>query len=131
MNEFLKILTHARRLQAAVKDLSVEELEQVKEKLESAIENRKAQEAEARREAEKKQALKDAILKQMQEAGLDLNDLAGGEVAAPSKRVGAKRPVKYKLTDKDGEHTWTGIGRMPKVFAHALEQGKKLQDFAI
>lgn len=131
MNEFLKILTHARRLQAAVKDLSIEELEQVKEKLEGTIENRKAQEAEARREAEKKQALKEAILKQMQEAGLNLHDLTDSEVAAPTKRSGAKRPIKFKLVDQDGEHTWTGIGRMPKVFAKALDAGKKLEDFAI
>ena len=33
MSDFLDILTHGRRLQGAVKELSIEELEQVQEKL--------------------------------------------------------------------------------------------------
>ncbi|MBN7822000.1 H-NS family nucleoid-associated regulatory protein [Bowmanella yangjiangensis] len=124
MSDFINILTHARRLQAAVRELSVTELEQVAEKLAAVIENKKEQEAEKEREQEKKQALKDAILKQMQEAGLGLEDLAGAE-ASTSKRSGQKRPVKYRFTDKSGkEHTWTGIGRIPKVFAELKEQGK-------
>ena len=32
MSDFLDILTHGRRLQGAVKELSIEELEQVQEK---------------------------------------------------------------------------------------------------
>ncbi|GAA0356280.1 H-NS family nucleoid-associated regulatory protein [Bowmanella denitrificans] len=131
MSDFISILTHARRLQAAVRELSVSELEQVAEKLAAVIETKKEQEAEKARELEKKQALKDAILKQMQEAGLDLDDLAGSEVGAPSKRTGQKRPVKYKFTDNAGkEHTWTGIGRTPKVFAELKEQGK-LENYAV
>ena len=46
MSEFLEILTHGRRLQGAVKDLSVEELTSVQEKLNNIIEKRKEQEAE-------------------------------------------------------------------------------------
>ena len=41
MSEFLEILTHGRRLQGAVKDLSVEELTSVQEKLNNIIEKRK------------------------------------------------------------------------------------------
>ena len=41
MSEFLDILTHGRRLQGAVKELSIEELEQVQEKLSGIIEKRK------------------------------------------------------------------------------------------
>ena len=122
MSEFISILTHARRLQAAVKDLSVAELEQVAEKLNTVIENKREQEAEQIRQLEKKQALKDAILKQMQEAGLDLDDLAGDE-----KSTGTK----YRYTDEAGtEHTWTGIGRTPKVFAKLKDQGK-LDNYAV
>ena len=43
MSEFLEILTHGRRLQGAVKDLSVEELTSVQEKLNNIIEKRKEQ----------------------------------------------------------------------------------------
>ncbi|GAB3022969.1 H-NS family histone-like protein [Bowmanella dokdonensis] len=131
MSEFISILTHARRLQAAVKDLSVAELEQVAEKLDAVIENKREQEAEKIRELEKKQALKDAILRQMQEAGLDIDDLAGADKPAGGKKTGQKRPIKYRYTDETGtEHTWTGIGRTPKVFAKLKEQGK-LDSFAV
>ena len=41
MSEFLDILTHGRRLQGAVKELSIEELEQIQEKLSGIIEKRK------------------------------------------------------------------------------------------
>ena len=41
MSDFLDILTHGRRLQGAVKELSIEELEQVQEKLSGIIEKRK------------------------------------------------------------------------------------------
>ncbi|ALS97948.1 H-NS family nucleoid-associated regulatory protein [Lacimicrobium alkaliphilum] len=124
MSDFIKILTHARRLQAAVKELSVSELEQVSEKLTDVIEKKKQLEAEQQKEAEKKKAVRDAILKQMQEAGLDINDLEGSAVSA-GKRTGQKRPIKYRYTDKDGnEHTWTGIGRTPKVFAKLKQQGQ-------
>ncbi|WP_088331898.1 H-NS family nucleoid-associated regulatory protein [Lacimicrobium sp. SS2-24] len=124
MSDFIKILTHARRLQAAVKELSVSELEQVSEKLADVIEKKKESEAEQRREAERKKAVRDAILRQMQEAGLDIDDL---DDAAPSKskKSGQKRPVKYRFTDHDGkEHSWTGIGRTPKVFAQLKQQGQ-------
>ena len=48
------------------------------------------------------------------------------------KTTGKKRPVKYKLTDSEGnEHPWTGIGRMPRVYKDALESGKSLEDYAI
>jgi DNA-binding protein H-NS len=124
MSDFIKILTHARRLQAAVKELSVSELEQVSEKLTDVIEKKKQLEAEQQKEAEKKKAVRDAILKQMQEAGLDINDLEGSSVSA-GKRAGQKRPIKYRYTDKDGnQHTWTGIGRTPKVFAKLKQQGQ-------
>ena len=41
MNEFLDILTHGRRLQGAVKELSIQELETVQEKLANIIDKRK------------------------------------------------------------------------------------------
>ncbi|GGO65328.1 H-NS histone family protein [Bowmanella pacifica] len=129
MSDFLNILTHARRLQAAVKELSTEELVSVSDKLQSIIETRKALEAEEAKELEKKAALRAALLKQMQDAGISLDELSG---EAPSAKAKVKRPVKYKLVDSEGtEHTWTGIGRMPKAFAAAQASGKKLEDLAI
>lgn len=54
MSDFTAILTHTRRLKAAVKELSLDELRDVQAKLEKVIADREVEEAELRRaEAEK------------------------------------------------------------------------------
>ena len=131
MSEFLEILTHGRRLQGAVKDLSVEELSSVQEKLSSIIEKRKEQEAELIKAQQQKLAKLEEIKKQMAEAGIDVSDLQDVAETKPKRKSGQKRPVKYKIT-VDGETVaWTGVGRMPVVFKDALAKGQSLDDFAI
>lgn len=131
MSEFLEILTHGRRLQGAVKDLSVDELTSVQEKLDNIIAKRKDQEAELIQAKQEKLAKMEEIKKQMAEAGIDVADLQDVAEAKPKRKSGKKRPVKYKIT-VDGETTaWTGVGRMPVVFKDALEKGQTLNDFAI
>jgi len=131
MSDFLDILTHGRRLQGAVKELSIEELEQVQEKLSGIIEKRKEKLLEQEKlEKEKREKLA-AIQKQMEEAGLNLEDLQALNIDT-NKKVGKKRPIKYKLIDSQGkEHLWTGIGRMPRVYKDALDSGKSLENYAI
>ncbi|HAU93611.1 MAG: H-NS family nucleoid-associated regulatory protein [Pseudomonadota bacterium] len=131
MSEFLEILTHGRRLQGAVKDLSVEELTSVQEKLNNIIEKRKEQEAELIKAQQEKLAKLEEIKKQMEEAGIDVADLQDVAETKPKRKSGKKRPVKYKIT-VDGETVaWTGVGRMPVVFKDALAKGQSLEDFAI
>ena len=131
MSEFLEILTHGRRLQGAVKDLSVEELTSVQEKLNNIIEKRKEQEAELIKAQQEKLAKLEEIKKQMEEAGIDVADLQDVAETKPKRKSGKKRPVKYKIT-ADGETVaWTGVGRMPVVFKDALAKGQSLEDFAI
>ncbi|MFT4789728.1 MAG: DNA-binding protein H-NS [Paraglaciecola sp.] len=132
MNDFINILTHGRRLQGAVKELSVEELITVADKLANIIENRKMKEMEELVAQEAKQEKLDNILAQLQDAGLGVEDLRRVEPTKKSPRTGQKRPIKYKLTDNEGsEHTWTGIGRMPKVYAAALKSGQSLDHYSI
>jgi len=131
MSEFLDILTHGRRLQGAVKELSIEELEQVQEKLIGIIEKRKEKALEQEKQEKEKLEKLAAIKKQMEEAGLNLEDLQSLNIET-NKKTGKKRPVKYKLVDQNGEeHLWTGIGRMPRVYKDALDSGKSLNDYAI
>ncbi|GGF81503.1 H-NS histone family protein [Alteromonas lipolytica] len=131
MSDFLDILTHGRRLQGAVKELTVEELISVNEKLAAIIEKRKEQEAELIKAQQEKLAKLEEIKKQMAEAGIDVADLQDVVETKPKRKAGQKRPVKYKIT-VDGETTaWTGVGRMPVVFKDALEKGQSLEDFAI
>ena len=131
MSEFLDILTHGRRLQGAVKELSIEELKQVQEKLSGIIEKRKEKLLEQEKLKKEKLEKLAAIKKQMEEAGLNVEDLQALNTDV-NKKVGKKRPVKYKLVDETGEeHLWTGIGRMPRVYKEALDSGKSLDDYAI
>lgn len=132
MSEFLDILTHGRRLQGATKELSIKELESVQNKLANIIDKRKEKAQEEEKAEQEKQAKIAEIQKQMEEAGVNVDDLKSLSAEAPKKSTGKKRPVKYQLTDKEGKaHPWTGIGRMPKVFKEAIENGKKLEDFSI
>ncbi|MBU3019625.1 H-NS histone family protein [Paraglaciecola agarilytica] len=132
MSDFISILTHGRRLQGAVKELSVEELETVADKLNSIIENRKAKELEQQEAEREKNEKLNQILAQLEEAGLDVNDLQKAEPGKKAAKVGKKRPVKYSLKDSEGnEYKWTGIGRMPKVFKAALDSGKSLESYLI
>lgn len=131
MKDFLDILTHGRRLQGAVKELNLNELEQVQEKLASIVEKRKEKAREAERAQEEKQQKLAEIKRQMEAAGLNVEDLQALTQNEP-KKTGKKRPIKYKLVDNDGhEHTWTGIGRMPRVYKDALASGQSLTQFAV
>jgi len=132
MAEFSEILTHGRRLQGAVKNLSIEELEAAAEKLQMVIIKRKKQAEEQKQKQREKLEKVALIKKQMLEAGLDISDLQDGLFTGSSSKKSKKRPVKYRLKDSDGKvHDWTGIGRTPVVFRKAIEDGHKLDDFAI
>ncbi|WP_194755908.1 H-NS family histone-like protein [Aliidiomarina indica] len=135
MSEFTDILTHARRLNAATKDLSVAELQEVAVKLDNVIEQRKEEEAELKRAEAAKLADIERIRKDIQAAGLNPEDILGASGRAPVKRSQRKRapkPPKYEYTMSNGERrTWTGQGRMPKPIQKALNQGKSLESFLI
>jgi DNA-binding protein H-NS len=135
MNDFLKTLLNIRSLRAALRELSFEQLVEVKEKLDEVFAEREQQETKLREEsAERLQKLAEftAMLK---DAGIDPSELVG--TAAPAKSEGsakakrAPRPAKYKYTEDGQEKTWTGQGRMPKAIAEAVAAGKTLEDFLI
>lgn len=134
MSEFLDILTHGRRLKAATKDLTVSQLHDVAEKLAKVITDREHEEAAELQAQAAKLAKIEELRRAMAAADISEADLLGGTVAAPAK-VRAKRapkPAKYAIVDANGQRiTWTGQGRMPKVLAQALANGKDLNDFAI
>jgi DNA-binding protein H-NS len=131
MSEFLAILTHGRKLQGAVKDLSIVQLEAVAQKLSTIIAVRKQKEAEQHQHELVKKAKLADILQQMQDAGIGMADLQQ-DTQKKSLKPQKKRPIKYSLKDENGDnHQWTGIGRMPKVYAKAIASGKTLSDFSI
>ncbi|WP_438863206.1 H-NS histone family protein [Neptunicella sp.] len=132
MSDFISVLTHGRKLQGAVKQLTIEELQEVANKLAKIIETREKKEAEARIQQQAKQAKIEQLRQQIEEAGLELSDFEQLTEKKTVNKTGKKRPVKYSIKDKDGNVVnWTGIGRMPLVFADAVKKGKKLDSFKI
>lgn len=135
MNDFLKTLLNIRSLRAALRELSFEQLVEVKEKLDEVFAEREQQETKLREEsAERLQKLAE-FTELLKEAGIDPSELVG--TAAPAKSEGsakakrAPRPAKYKYTEDGQEKTWTGQGSMPKAIAEAVAAGKALEDFLI
>ncbi|AUV18103.1 H-NS histone family protein [Aeromonas caviae] len=135
MNEFLKILLNIRSLRAALRELSFEQLVEVKEKLDEVFAEREQQENKIKAEsAERLQKLAE-FTEMLKTAGIDPSELVGA--TAPAKADGsakakrAPRPAKYKYAEDGQEKTWTGQGRMPKAIAEAVANGRALEEFLI
>ncbi|WP_279449557.1 H-NS family nucleoid-associated regulatory protein [Aeromonas hydrophila] len=136
MSEFLKVLMNARSLRATLRELTMEQLQDAKEKFDALFQEREEavlKEMAAEEERKAKLAEFQALLK---DAGIDPSELLGG---GAGERKGAKepaakrapRPAKYKYTEDGVEKTWTGQGRMPKAIAKAVADGASLESFAI
>lgn len=115
MSEFLKVLLNIRSLRAAMRELSLEQLQEAHEKIESIyLERLEHAEKEQAANAERQQKLAEfqAMLAQ---AGIDPTELVGcapaAATAAKAKR--APRPPKYRYVENGVEKTWTGQGRTP------------------
>ncbi|MFQ6370234.1 H-NS family nucleoid-associated regulatory protein [Shewanella sp. YIC-542] len=130
MSEFLEILTHARRFKAAIKDLSVEELRDILNKLEKIVAEREEEAAEEAQAQKERLAKIEEIRQQMESVGLSVEDLGAVVAPKPTKKR-APRPPKYKIEVNGETITWTGQGRMPTVFKNAVENGSSMDDFLI
>ncbi len=130
MSDFIRIITHARRFKSSVKELGIEQLEEVKNKLQKIIEDRKAEEEAARLEnrerLEKIQKYRDMLAAD----GIAPDELQEALYQKQGKR--SPRKPKYEIWNEAGEHiTWTGQGRMPNVFKERLEAGETIDTFLI
>jgi len=130
MDDFLRIITHFRRFKSALKEISIEQLEEIKVKLQKIIDDRIAEE-----EAFKiKNAERNEKIRQYRESlaadGIDPDELLDGSSEKQTKRT--QRQPKYEIWNEAGEHvTWTGKGRMPNVFKVRIEAGESIDTFLI
>lgn len=135
MSEALKILNNIRTLRAQARECSLETLEEMLEKLEVVVHERRDEESHAQAEIEERTRKLQQYREMLIADGIDPNELLSSQ--NPTKSVGktkrAARPAKYKYVDENGEtKTWTGQGRTPAVIKKAIEeQGKTLEDFAL
>ncbi|EJP9932156.1 DNA-binding transcriptional regulator H-NS [Salmonella enterica] len=134
MSEALKILNNIRTLRAQARECTLETLEEMLEKLEVVVNERREEEsaaAEVEERTRKLQQYREMLIAD----GIDPNELLNIMAAAKSgtKAKRAARPAKYSYVDENGEtKTWTGQGRTPAVIKKAMEeQGKQLEDFLI
>lgn len=130
MEDFVEILGHLRRFKSATKGMSVDELVEVKAKLERIIEDRIAAEAESRRQEAEKLEKIEKYREMLAADGIAPDELTADAPVKKGKR--APRPPKYAITDANGERiTWTGQGRMPNVFKARVEAGESMDSFLI
>ena len=134
MSELAKGLTNLRSLRAAVRDLTLEQAESAREKLQTAVEEKRANEAELiKAETERKERL--AKYKElMEKEGITPEELQEifGTAATSARAKRPPRPAKYAFIDENGERkTWTGQGRTPRPIQNELNSGKSLSDFEI
>ncbi|CAO96625.1 histone-like nucleoid-structuring protein H-NS [Erwinia tasmaniensis] len=135
MSEALKILNNIRTLRAQARECTLETLEEMLEKLEVVVNERREEESQAQAEVEERtrklQQYRDMLIAD----GIDPNELLStlAAVKTPGKAKRAARPAKYSYVDENGENkTWTGQGRTPAVIKAAIEEkGKKLEDFLL
>ncbi|MEI7188064.1 H-NS family nucleoid-associated regulatory protein [Dickeya dianthicola] len=133
MSEALKVLNNIRTLRAQARELDLETLEEMLEKLTAIVEDRRQEEVSAQQQNAERQAKLEAFRAQLVADGIDPAELLGSiSTSKSAKAKRAPRPAKYRYTDENGnEQTWTGQGRTPKAIKEALENGKSLEDFEI
>lgn len=135
MSEALKILNNIRTLRAQARECTLETLEEMLEKLDVVVSERREAESAVAAEMEERTRKLQQYREMLIADGIDPNELMGGSpiIRANVKAKRAARPPKYHYTDETGEaRTWTGQGRTPAVIKKAIdEQGKSLEDFLI
>ncbi|MGE6164434.1 H-NS family nucleoid-associated regulatory protein [Aeromonas rivipollensis] len=133
MSEFLKVLLNIRSLRATLRDLSLEQVKEVHEKIEMIyLERLELAQKEQAANAEHLQKLAE-FQEMLAQAGIDPAELVGSTPVAANaaKAKRAPRPPKYRYVENGVEKTWTGQGRTPKFLGEQLEQGRQLDDFLI
>ncbi|WP_216782140.1 histone-like nucleoid-structuring protein H-NS [Candidatus Profftia tarda] len=135
MSEALKILNNIRTLRAQARECILETLEEMLEKLEVVVQERRAEENQAQAEIEDRTRKLQQYREMLIADGIDPNELlqSMSDCKVPSKSKRLTRPAKYQYINKNNEtKTWTGQGRTPTTIKQAIEeQGQSLEDFLL
>lgn len=139
MNIFDKSLTTLKskvQLRKLFQDMHIEDVKQMISRIESIYEEKKSAQAEQEQEQLRKREAIEAVLKEMQDKGLAIDDLAVLTKAAESDRKGKTRlRYQFEYQKEDGSPIkWEGAttGRIPAAFSAYLERtGKERKDCII
>ncbi len=135
MSDAIKSLNNIRTLRAQAREYSIETLEEMLEKFEVIVNERREEESQVVAQNSERLRKLEQYREMLIADGIDPNELLQAVAAAKPavKARRAARPAKYQYTDETGElRTWTGQGRTPAVIRKAIESdGKTLEDFAL
>ncbi|GAA0486408.1 MULTISPECIES: H-NS family nucleoid-associated regulatory protein [Tatumella] len=135
MSDVIKSLNNIRTLRAQAREYSLETLEDILEKFEVIVNERREDESLAIAQNSERLLRLEQYREMLIADGIDPNELLQSAVTDKPvvKARRAARPAKYQYTDEKGENrTWTGQGRTPAVIRNAIEtEGKTLEDFAL
>lgn len=128
----LKALNNLRILRAQAREIELDVLNEMLEKLSVVVaERREEEEAEQallREKADKLAKYKEMLMND----GIDISELMDLPTETKTKAKRAPRPAKYQYNDENGEKkSWTGQGRTPSPIKKALDAGGSLDDFLI
>jgi len=135
MSDAIKSLNNIRTLRAQAREYTIETLEEMLEKFEVIVNERREEESQVAAQNSERLRKLEQYREMLIADGIDPNELlqavATAKPAVKPRR--AARPAKYQYTDEAGEiRTWTGQGRTPAVIRKAIESdGKTLEDFAL
>lgn len=133
MSEAIKQLNNIRLLRAQARELPLEALEELLDKLKVVVVERRDE--EKNRQTTERQRLEklEKFRSIMLEDGIDPADLLlMAAQPAKDKKSRTGRPPKYEYSNENGEtRTWTGQGRTPKRIAELIAEGASLEDFKI
>ncbi len=134
MSDTIKTLLNLRSLRVLSREMTLEQLEEAFEKLQTVVVERQESESQEREQFAEKQAKLEEFRQMMLDNGIEPEELLGtiSSTTVKIKQKRAPRPAKYKFLDHTGaEKTWTGQGRTPSALQNLLDEGKPLDDFLI
>lgn len=106
MSEALKILNNIRTLRAQARECTLETLEEMLEKLEVVVKERREEEQQAQAEIEERTRKLQQYREMLIADGIDPNELLqsmNASKATGGKTKRAARPAKYQYVDENGE----------------------------
>lgn len=135
MSDTLKILNNIRTLRAQSREVDLDVLEEMLEKLTIVVDERREEHRTVQAQQQEKETKLQQYRQMLMEDGIDPSELLQSLSDTKIRNNPAKRPprpAKYEFTDETGEtKTWTGQGRMPSAIKAAIDAGKSLDDFLI
>ena len=128
----LKVLNNIRSLRVIARELPLEQLEGILEKVQLVVAEKKEELLKVQQEENERQeriAKYKELLKQEGITADELAEILGSDVVRKKRE---SRPAKYQYVDENGvAKTWTGQGRTPKAIQMQLDKGKSLSSFEI